>query len=41
MARRVVKGKRAFPLAVTIGVWGAALAVWLVFYMPAIMRLLH
>jgi hypothetical protein len=41
VARRVVKGKRAFPLAVTIGVWAAALAAWGVFYIPAIMRMLR
>jgi hypothetical protein len=41
VARRVVKGKRGFPIAVTIGVWAAALVAWGVFYMPTIMRILH
>jgi hypothetical protein len=41
VARRVVKGKRTFPLAVTIGVWVAALAAWGVFYVPAIARMLR
>jgi hypothetical protein len=41
VARRVVKGKHALPIAVTIGLWVAALAAWLVLYMPAIMRILH
>jgi hypothetical protein len=41
VARRVVKGKRAFPIAVTISIWVVALVAWLVLYVPVIVQILH
>jgi hypothetical protein len=41
VVRRVVQGRRPFPLVIAIGVWVVTLIVWAAFYAPLIMRVVR